>query len=146
MSSWHQRPLHHANSPLTFRHANMAPTRLSLSDSDSDSDSSDLTSSLPFPRPIPLSAFSSADEFSPADFLSSLVQSNTSRHQTLEDLRAELKGRSAEVERDLSELVNREYVDFVQLGAGLGGGENKVEELKVGVLRFRGEVEVSPIC
>ncbi|KAF8430279.1 hypothetical protein EV426DRAFT_713277 [Tirmania nivea] len=59
--------------------------------------------------------------FSPHEFLASLHN----RHQTLEDLRLELRNRSTELERELVELVEGEYADFVGLGRSLGGGEGK---------------------
>ena len=39
------------------------------------------------------------------------------------------------------ELVEGEYADFVGLGRSLGGGEGKVEDLRVGLWGFRREVE-----
>ncbi|KAF8460675.1 oligomeric golgi complex component, COG2-domain-containing protein [Kalaharituber pfeilii] len=103
---------------------------------DSDSESS---SDLPFPQPLSRAAFSvhTAPHFSPAEFLATL----RNRHQTLEDLRLELRNRSRDLERELVELVNRDYADFVGLGRSLGDGENKVEDLRVGLLQFRREVE-----
>jgi hypothetical protein len=103
----------------------------SSNDSDDDGD-------LPFPAPLAHDAFSSrTTEFSPHAFLSSL----RNRHQTLEDLRAELRTRSKDLESELVELVNRDYADFVGLGSSVKGGEGRVEDLKVGLLGFRREVE-----
>lgn len=77
------------------------------------------------------------DDFSPVAFLSTLHN----RHQTLEDLRAELRTRSQELSKELLELVNANYQGFLNLGTSLQGGEEKVEQLKVGLLRFKKEVE-----
>jgi hypothetical protein len=63
------------------------------------------------------------------------------RHQTLEDLRSELRTRSRELEKELVELVNRDYADFVGLGGALSGGDSKVVDLKMGLLGFRREIE-----
>ncbi|KAF8241879.1 hypothetical protein K440DRAFT_198123 [Wilcoxina mikolae CBS 423.85] len=102
-----------------------------VSDSDSDSE-------LPFPAPLAQDAFSSLHTaFSPHAFLASL----RNRHQTLEDLRVELRTRSKDLESELVELVNRDYADFVGLGSSVKGGEGRVEDLKVGLLGFRREVE-----
>lgn len=108
--------------------------QLGPADSDGDSDSD-----LPFPEPLAQDAFSpSSTDFSPHAFLASL----RNRHQTLEDLRAELRTRSKNLESELVELVNRDYADFVGLGSSVKGGESRVEDLKVGLLGFRRELEV----
>ncbi|EWC45012.1 hypothetical protein DRE_06292 [Drechslerella stenobrocha 248] len=105
-----------------------------LRDGASDSDPDDF-STLPFPQPLPRSAFTNLD-FSPATYLASLH-----RHQTLEDLRSELRTRSNDLERELVELVNRDYADFVGLGGSLRGGEDRVNDLKLGVMGFAREVD-----
>ncbi|KAK6339428.1 hypothetical protein TWF718_008844 [Orbilia javanica] len=114
--------------------ARSKPTLL-LATSTSDSDLEDDFSSLPFPQPLPRSAFTTTD-FSASSYLASLH-----RHQTLEDLRAELRTRSKDLERELVELVNRDYADFVGLGSSLRGGEGKVNDLKLGVMGFAREIE-----
>lgn len=58
------------------------------------------------------------------------------RHQTLSDLRAELRTRSQTLAKELLDLVNNEYQAFLTLGSDLQGGEEKVEEVRVGVLGF----------
>ncbi|KAL8933214.1 MAG: hypothetical protein Q9211_005902 [Gyalolechia sp. 1 TL-2023] len=75
--------------------------------------------------------------FDPATFLSSL----RNRHQTLEDLRAELRTRSQDISKELLDLVNDNYQDFLSLGSSLQGGDEKVEEVRLGLLGFRREVE-----
>ncbi|KAH8150247.1 uncharacterized protein LAJ45_05458 [Morchella importuna] len=106
------------------------------SDSDSDNDNAD---SLPFPAPLPREAFSTDIDapFSPIAFLATLRH----RHQTLEDLRAELRTRSKDLEKELIELVNRDYVDFVGLGSSLSGGDGRVEDLKMGLWGFKRDIE-----
>lgn len=106
------------------------------SDSDSDNDNAD---SLPFPAPLPREAFSTDIDapFSPTAFLATLRH----RHQTLEDLRAELRTRSKDLEKELVELVNRDYVDFVGLGSSLSGGDGRVEDLKMGLWGFKRDIE-----
>lgn len=106
--------------------------------SDSDSDSND-PDSLPFPAPLSREAFSTEIDapFSPTAFLATLRH----RHHTLEDLRAELRTRSKDLEKELVELVNRDYVDFVGLGSSLSGGDGKAEDLKMGLWGFRRDVE-----
>ncbi|KAI9832102.1 MAG: hypothetical protein M1826_002431 [Phylliscum demangeonii] len=101
------------------------------------SDSSDVDDeSLPYPKPLQRSAFLAPD-FSPVTYLSTLHD----RHQTLEDLRAELRDRSQELSKELLELLNTNYDDFLHLGIRLHGGEEKVESVKVGLLAFQKELE-----
>ncbi|MCJ1247961.1 hypothetical protein MMC30_005176 [Trapelia coarctata] len=102
----------------------------------SDTSGSDDENPLPYPKPLARSAFLTPN-FSPTDFLASL----RNRHQTLEDLRAELRTRSQEVNKELLDLVNNNYQDFLGLGGSLRGGEEKVEEVRVGLLGFRREVD-----
>ncbi|KAL6706348.1 hypothetical protein ACN47E_005638 [Coniothyrium glycines] len=104
----------------------------SRSNSDSDSDNLE---TLPFATPLARSDFLAPD-FSPATYLSTLHN----RHQTLEDLRAELRSRSQLLSKELLDLVNSNYQDFLNLGNSLHGGEEKVEEVRVGLLGFRREV------
>ncbi|KAI0858258.1 oligomeric golgi complex component, COG2-domain-containing protein [Xylaria cubensis] len=91
---------------------------------------------LPFPTALPRSDFL-APEFSAASYLSSLSH----RHQTLEDLRSDLRERSAAIGSELLELVNANYASFLGLGDELQGGEDRVEDVRVGLLGFRRAVE-----
>lgn len=70
-------------------------------------------------------------------FLASL----TNRHQSLEDLRQELRGLEQLLNRELVDLVNENYQDFLSLGTSLRGGEEKVEGVKVGLLSFQRDVQ-----
>lgn len=63
------------------------------------------------------------------------------RYQTLEDLRGELRTRVQNLNQELVELVNAHQDEFMGLGASLKGGEERIEELRVGVLGLRREVE-----
>lgn len=98
--------------------------------------SSNDSSSLPFPKPLLRSAFLTPD-FEPATFLSTL----TSRFQTLEDLRSELASLSQTIQTELVDLVNDNYADFLSLGTSLSGGEEKIEEVRVGLLGFERDVQ-----
>ncbi|KAL8829434.1 MAG: hypothetical protein Q9191_002025 [Dirinaria sp. TL-2023a] len=101
------------------------------------SDSSDSgDDNLPYPKPLTRASFLTPD-FEPTTFLSSL----RNRHQTLEDLRAELRSRSQDLNKELLDLVNENYQDFLSLGSSLQGGEEKVEEVRLGFLGFRREVQ-----
>ncbi|KAL8731994.1 MAG: hypothetical protein Q9181_004110 [Wetmoreana brouardii] len=103
----------------------------------SDSDASDSgEDNLPYPKPLPRAAFLTPD-FDPATYLSSL----RNRHQTLEDLRAELRGRSQDISKELLDLVNENYQDFLTLGSSLQGGDEKIEEIRLGLLGFKRDVE-----
>ncbi|RMZ68104.1 hypothetical protein GMOD_00004289 [Pyrenophora seminiperda CCB06] len=99
-------------------------------------DDEDNLSTLPFATPLRRSDFLVPD-FSPSEYLSTL----RNRHQTLEDLRAELRSRSQLLSKELLDLVNSNYQDFLNLGNSLNGGEEKVEEVRVGLLGFRKEVD-----
>ncbi|OJD33489.1 conserved oligomeric golgi complex subunit 2 protein [Diplodia corticola] len=100
------------------------------SPSSSDIDDAD----LPYPTELPRSAFTvPAPHFSAAAYLSTLSH----RHQTLGDLRADLRARSALISRELLDLVNANYADFLSLGRALRGGDDRVEEVRVGLLGMR---------
>ncbi|RJE19177.1 hypothetical protein PHISCL_08493 [Aspergillus sclerotialis] len=104
-----------------------------------DSDSSDFdddTSGLPFPEPLSRSSFLNSD-FDPATFLSSLKN----RHQSLEDLRQELRDLDQLLTRELLDLVNENYQDFLSLGSALRGGEERVEQVRVGLLAFQRDTQ-----
>ncbi|PYH96153.1 hypothetical protein BO71DRAFT_186040 [Aspergillus ellipticus CBS 707.79] len=106
-------------------------------DSDeSASDFDDDTSGLPFPEPLSRASFLAPD-FDPAQYLSSL----TNRHQSLEDLRQELRDLDQLLSRELLDLVNENYQDFLSLGSALHGGEEKVEQVRVGLLAFQRDVQ-----
>lgn len=113
------------------------PRQFGDSDEDSGSSNSDETESgLPFPKPLARASFLAPD-FDPAIFLSSLAN----RHQTLEDLRVELRDLSQSLNKELLDLVNENYQSFLSLGPALDGGEEKVEEVKVGLLAFHRDVQ-----
>jgi len=103
---------------------------------DDSDDSGSSTDNLPFPKPLTRASFLTK-EFNPTDFLSTLHN----RHQTLEDLRTELRTRSQDLNKELLDLVNESYQDFLGLGSSLKGGDEKVEEVRFGLLSFRKEVE-----
>ena len=105
-------------------------------ESESASASSDDEDNLPYPLALPRSDFLSPD-FSAPTYLSSL----SSRHQTLDDLRSDLRERSQALSKELLELVNTNYEQFLSLGSDLKGGEDKVEDVRVGLLGFRRGVE-----
>ncbi|KAI1133960.1 oligomeric golgi complex component, COG2-domain-containing protein [Hypoxylon sp. FL0543] len=107
-----------------------------LVSSSSSSDAEDDDAPLPFPTALPRSDFLAPD-FDPAEYLSSLAN----RHQTLEDLRSDLRERSAAISTELLELVNSNYTSFLSLGDELKGGEERVEDVRVALLGFRRAVE-----
>lgn len=102
----------------------------------SDVSDNDDDAPLPFPAALPRSDFLSSD-FQPAAYLSALPH----RHQTLEDLRSDLRDRSGTISAELLELVNSNYTAFLSLGSELRGGDEKVEDVKVAMLGFRRAVE-----
>ncbi|KAL8798117.1 MAG: hypothetical protein Q9182_006944 [Xanthomendoza sp. 2 TL-2023] len=92
--------------------------------------------SLPYPKPLARSAFLTP-EFNPHTYLSTL----RNRHQTLEDLRADLRSRSQDISKELLDLVNDNYEDFLSLGGSLRGGDEKIEEVRLGLLGFKRDIE-----
>ncbi|KAK6954849.1 hypothetical protein Daesc_004821 [Daldinia eschscholtzii] len=104
--------------------------------SSSESSDNEDDAPLPFPTALPRSDFLAPD-FDPAEYLSSL----SNRHQTLEDLRSDLRERSAAISTELLELVNANYTSFLSLGDELKGGEDRVEDVRVALLGFRRAVE-----
>jgi hypothetical protein len=106
-------------------------------DGDSRSISSaDDEDNLPYPEALPRSDFLAPD-FDPSTYLSTL----SNRHQTLEDLRSDLRERSQLLSKELLDLVNTNYEQFLSLGSDLRGGEEKVEDVRVGLLGFKRGVE-----
>lgn len=101
----------------------------------SDSDDSDIDN-LPYPEALPRSDFLTPS-FNASHYLSSL----SNRHQTLEDLRTDLRDRSSALSKELLDLVNTNYEQFLSLGADLKGGEEKIESVRVGLLGFQRGVE-----
>ncbi|OAL38410.1 hypothetical protein AYO20_02469 [Fonsecaea nubica] len=104
--------------------------------SDSGSDADDNDASLPFPKPLERSAFLAPD-FDAAAFLSSL----SNRFQTLEDLQTELRELSQTLNKELVDLVNDNYQDFLALGSTLYGGEEKIEDIRLGLLGFERDIK-----
>ncbi|KAF9772692.1 hypothetical protein IL306_009593 [Fusarium sp. DS 682] len=116
--------------------SSMAGLGVSFTFSGSDTSSVDDDAPLPFPEALPRADFLAKD-FQPAAYLSALPH----RHQTLEDLRSDLRDRSAAISSELLELVNSNYTAFLSLGSELRGGDDKVEDVKVSLLGFRRAVE-----
>lgn len=95
------------------------------------SSASDDEDNLPYPLALPRSDFLSPT-FSAPTYLSTL----SNRHQTLEDLRSDLRERSQALSKELLDLVNTNYEQFLSLGSDLKGGEERVEDVRVGLLGF----------
>ena len=104
--------------------------------SGSGSISSDDEDNLPYPEALPRTDFLSPS-FDAPTYLSTL----SDRHQTLEDLRSDLRERSQALSKELLDLVNTNYEQFLSLGSDLKGGEEKVEDVRVGLLGFKRGVE-----
>jgi len=106
-------------------------------DGDSGSISSaDDEDNLPYPEALPRSDFLAPD-FDAPTYLSTLSE----RHQTLEDLRSDLRERSQALSKELLDLVNVNYEQFLSLGSDLRGGEERVEDVRMGLLGFKRGVE-----
>lgn len=91
---------------------------------------------LPFPKPISRASFLRPD-FDATTFLTSL----SNRHQSLADLQTELRELNEALNKELLDLVNENYQEFLSLGAALKGGQDKVEEVKAGLLGFQRNVQ-----
>lgn len=115
-------------------HASLTNQQFGHSD-DSGSDFDDNDSSLPFPKPLDRNSFLTPD-FDAATFLSGLVN----RFQSLEDLQTELRQLSQSLNKELVDLVNDNYQDFLSLGGTLSGGEERIEEIRVGLLGFQRDI------
>ncbi|KFH41668.1 Conserved oligomeric Golgi complex subunit-like protein [Hapsidospora chrysogenum ATCC 11550] len=111
------------------------PSSTNTSSNSSDAGLDDDTP-LPFPSALPRSDFLKPD-FQPVAYLSALPH----RHQTLEDLRSDLRERSSAISAELLELVNSNYTAFLSLGNELRGGDDRVEDVRVAMLGFRRAVE-----
>jgi hypothetical protein len=98
--------------------------------------SDDDEDNLPYPEALPRSDFL-VPNFDAPTYLSTL----SDRHQTLEDLRSDLRERSQSLSKELLDLVNTNYEQFLSLGSDLRGGEEKVEDVRVGLLGFKRGVE-----
>jgi hypothetical protein len=94
--------------------------------------SADDEDNLPYPEALPRSDFLAAN-FDASEYLSTLAD----RHQTLEDLRSDLRERSQALSKELLDLVNTNYEQFLSLGSDLRGGEEKVEDVRVGLLGLK---------
>ncbi|KAK4040833.1 hypothetical protein C8A01DRAFT_35108 [Parachaetomium inaequale] len=115
---------------------NYHPSTYASSSSDNEDDLP-----LPFPAALARQDFLTPT-FDAATYLSALHTGGpASRHQTLEDLRSELRDRSAAISAELLELVNANYTAFLGLGDELKGGEERVEDVRVALLGFRRAVE-----
>jgi hypothetical protein len=117
--------------------SNISPTAIPPGDS---TDSSDDEGALPFPAALARRDFLAPD-FDAATYLSNLHAAGpAARHQTLEDLRAELRERAAAIGAELLALVNTEYTSFLGLGDELRGGQDRVADVQVALLGFRRQV------
>jgi hypothetical protein len=106
-------------------------------DGDSGSISSaDDEDNLPYPEALPRSDFLALN-FDAPTYLSALSE----RHQTLEDLRSDLRERSQALSKELLDLVNVNYEQFLSLGSDLRGGEERVEDVRMALLGFKRGVE-----
>lgn len=98
--------------------------------------SDDDEDNLPYPEALPRSDFL-VHNFDAPTYLSTL----SDRHQTLEDLKSDLRERSQSLSKELLDLVNTNYEQFLSLGSDLRGGEEKLEDVRVGLIGFKRGVE-----
>ena len=56
-------------------------------------------------------------------------------------MQTELRDLSASVQKSLVDLVNDNYAEFLTLGETLRGGEERIEDVRVGVLGFQRDLE-----
>ncbi|WVQ77491.1 hypothetical protein IAR50_007177 [Cryptococcus sp. DSM 104548] len=105
--------------------------RLSTS-STSSAHSLDLPSLQPLSHTHPLL---SAPDFDPDAFLLSRI------HIPLEELRGELREYLGQLREELVRLINEDYEEFLSLGTGLRGEEERLRMLSGPLLSVRNEVE-----
>ncbi|KAI6249279.1 hypothetical protein HI914_02532 [Erysiphe necator] len=98
-------------------------------------DSEDENDNLPYPEALLRSDFLTP-RFEAIEYLSSL----SDRHQTLEDLQSDLRERSQFLSKELLDLVNENYEQFLNLGSNLKDGEEQLENIRVGLLEFKSGV------
>ncbi|GKT58095.1 LOW QUALITY PROTEIN: oligomeric Golgi complex subunit 2 protein [Colletotrichum tofieldiae] len=105
----------------------------SSSSSSAGGDYDDDDAPLPFPAALP----------DPTSSPRTFTRQTTSPpcRTTLDDLKAELRDRSAAISAELLELVNGNYTAFLSLGNELRGGDERVENVRVAMLGFRRAVE-----
>lgn len=134
-------PLNPSHPPSSTYRPSTPSTTISRADSPSDSEA-DSDAPLPFPTALPRRDFLAPD-FDAASYLSDLHAGGPSsaRHQSLSDLRTELRERSAAITAELLELVNANYASFLGLGDELRGGGERVGDVRVALLGFRRQVE-----
>jgi len=125
---------------VSYSGFNLPSSSSSSSAGDDPNDGYDDNDALPFPAALSRPDFLAPD-FDPAAYLSALHTGPTARHQTLEDLRDELRDRSTSISAELLELVNANYTSFLELGDELKGGDERVEDIRVGLLGFKRVVE-----
>ena len=124
--------------PSSYSHTSF---HLPSSSSSSPADSDNENEPLPFPAALSRADFLTPS-FDPAAYLSALHTGGpASRHQTLEDLRTELRDRGAAISAELLELVNANYTAFLGLGDELQGGGDRAGDVRVALLGFRRAVE-----
>ena len=137
MARQSKTPTNHSNQFNNLSNQNPATSQDHSSPTPSSSpDPYDSDTPLPFPAPLNRTAFLDP-AFNAASYLSTATNF---RFQSLEDLQSELRELLQNLHRDLLDLVNDNYTDFLSLGERLKGGEEQIEEIRVGLLGFRGDV------
>lgn len=59
----------------------------------------------------------------------------------MEDLQTELRELNQTLNKELIDLVNDNYQDFLSLGSTLSGGEERIEEIRLGLLGFQRDIK-----
>ncbi|WVF72910.1 hypothetical protein IAT40_007728 [Kwoniella sp. CBS 6097] len=121
-------------SPTAATNSLEPPQALSprASTSSSPGHSLDLPSLQPLSHSHPLL---SSENFDADLFLLSRI------HIPLEELRGELRGYLGELREELVKLINEDYEEFISLGTGLRGEENRLRRLGGPLNQIKGEVQ-----
>ncbi|OCF42245.1 hypothetical protein I317_03980 [Kwoniella heveanensis CBS 569] len=121
-------------SPTAVTHSLEPPPALSprASTSSSPGHSLDLPSLQPLSHSHPLL---SSENFDADLFLLSRI------HIPLEELRGELRGYLGELREELVRLINEDYEEFISLGTGLRGEENRLRRLGGPLNQVKSEVQ-----
>lgn len=126
------------NSPPPRRSSKRPMFSFGEDDDDLDDDPSSLAANMKLKSlddTIDRSAFAAPD-FDPDQFLSSR------RHLGLERLKVELNAHLRFLKRELVELINRDYQDFINLSTNLKGVDNAMEDLQRPLAHMATQVEV----
>lgn len=90
---------------------------------------------------LPSARLISRDDFSGESFDVDEFLTKSHKYQTLDDLHRQLKKWDEELSKELIDIINAEYDDFVGQDKALEGGNALTQDVKLEVLRFQSEIK-----